>query len=195
MSPSPEKTETSVTWRQQEEVGEDSYSLPSRTDYIICRVQGKMKMQNPLVKNDELKENDSRASKQARDPSECGACATPQAFLAAPASNQPPHLSLTTPCSLKSRLLCLAEGALSFSLASLLPPPSSTLHSRHSSKLLLPPILQAVSATVGFHRPIPLFGLHFPSLNTWQTPTHPAKPRLSTASSKRVPLIAPALIT
>lgn len=34
-----------------EEVGEDSWSLPRRTDYIICRIQGKMKMQSSLFNN------------------------------------------------------------------------------------------------------------------------------------------------
>ena len=62
--------------------------------------------------------NDSRASKQTEDPSECEVCAAPQAFLAGtavPASNQPPH-SLHGDWG---RLLSLAPGTLSFFLASL----------------------------------------------------------------------------
>lgn len=33
------------------EVGEDSQSLARRTDYIICRIQGKMKTQSSLFNN------------------------------------------------------------------------------------------------------------------------------------------------
>lgn len=34
-----------------EEVGEDSWSHPTRNDYIIYRIWDKMKMQNPLFKH------------------------------------------------------------------------------------------------------------------------------------------------
>lgn len=92
-----------------------SWSLCSRTDYMTGGVQGKMQTRRALFNNEGLQVSNSRALKQAWDPSEPGVglgewgSVTPWAFFAGITElTSLPISALPPPCRLRSRLLSLA---------------------------------------------------------------------------------------